>query len=395
MNSASLAIAVLAATFACNSDDKAQPRIKVSVAPEVDRCLDALSHTSESGGQYLATLAKGCVSACPSSFEAVADAFGNGAVREAELWSSLGGCNLGCSARSMKGLDQKPLASRLPSLVGECGVSFYALPKGHDGFFSDTAFVAGRIHQWLERIEGALTPEQRKRLERVTTNAHIPLPPPPAMAGHYRLPYSNAGEGFESRYYLIIGDKGVSAAAPPVARLRGRTLELRPVPGGMPPGTDLPKGKELAAATELSKAWQDLHPLVPGKTGFTYLADSGQPVARLMELAAVLSHQSFRLGVAGVSTRQHQVEVAVQPGVGSAAPQISLFGGELAFPGGSGAGGITQQLRRALLERAPSASVELHLDPGTSVAELSRALDVIAAARGAKAFVTFATPDSP
>jgi len=356
------------------------------------RCLDALADTSKQGGDYLATVARGCSSACPGGFDDAATALTQRPVVESSLWDALSQCNLACSTDAMAGLGDKPMATRMPSLVGACGVSFYALPKGHESLFSDAAFLAGRVHEWIHRVEGTLDPSQRERLDRVTTNAHIPLPPPPGQKGSYQLPASAAGMIFSSRFYLVVGADSLRAAAPPVARLRGPTLELRPVPGGMPPGSELAAGKERESLAALEDSWRGLHPTI-GKDhpGYAYLADVELPVDRLMDVAKRLGHASFRLGVAGIAAREHQVEVAVPSALGSAAPVVMLAGGELSIPDG-GEQSVTESLRRALLERAPHASVELHVEPGTSVAELSRALDVIAAAHGGKAFVVVEAP---
>lgn len=376
----------------CKGDSRSKPRIRVSVDPEMGRCLDALADTSKQGGDYLATIARGCASACPGGFGDAATALTQRPLVEADLWSALRQCNLACSGDAMSGLDDQPMAARMERLVGACGVTFYALPNGHAPLFSDAAFLAGRVHEWIHRVEGALDQSQRERLDRVTTTAHIPLPPPPTIKGTYQLPASAAGTVFSSRFYLVVGKDTLRAAAPPVARLRGPTLELRPVPGGMPPGEEVPVGKEREKLAALEDSWRGLHPAVGNEhPRYTYLADVELSVDRLMQVANLLGHGGFRLGVAGIAAREHQVEVAVPPAVGSAAPVVSLAGGELSFPDADGES-VTDSLRRALLERAPSASVELHVEPGTSIAELSRALDVIASARGAKAFVVVSSP---
>lgn len=373
-----LFIAVLVLS-GCKSRDK-QPRIRVSAAADLEKCISALDTKSQHAGGYLAALASGCSAACPKGFPALASAIDSEPVDEESIWSAMSQCDLACSPNAKGAAEKKPAPDRLTEMVGQCGVAYYHLPSGYDAFLSDASFIAAQIHQWLDRVRATAPEELRSRLKAATTRAHIVLPPP-AQTPMYRLPHSAATTFFSSKFYLVVGESEVRAAAPPVTRLLGSTLEMRPVPGGKPPGTVVEPGRERESLSELEKAWRSLHTGHEGDNSYTYMSDAATSVERLLTVAKTVGHQTFRIGVAGLSTREHRVEVAVKGEMGSAAPVMELRNGDLSIPEKNPDASVTRALRAALVERAPSAVVELRVAPGTSVAELIRALDVAAAAR--------------
>jgi hypothetical protein len=292
------------------------------------------------------------------------------------LWRALEGCRAACpSASSAAGA----IPDRLPSLADACPAGYFGLPVGYGDYLSDDSLIAARIGAWLHQARNQMSPGLLKELDRHTRHLHLPLPPPVAVNGRYQLPNSELAQRFSASFYIVIDASGVSAAAVPVARLRGPILELRPVPGGRPPGTSLPAGQEAGALAAQVELWGQHHSATASPT-FTYLVDQTVPVSRLLSVARNLGHRNFRLAVAGLSAREHPVELVLQSA--NAGPVVTLKDGELSA---GGASDVVAELRTALVQSAPANLVELRCAGDPSVAEVVRALDRLASARAQRA----------
>ncbi len=382
-----LAACALAVSCDKSPTDAGGARTKIDHVP-FDRCLDVLERIDLADPQIAAAIAHGCSAACPDGLSDFAKAARSNHLDEEEIWNTLSSCELACSKPAESRASAAPVADRFRTLAEDCGLSYYQLPADHNTALTPGSAMAARVHQWLRSLTPGLDDARRQRLDKATTRVHLPLSPPSSIPGGYELPRSRAGQVFQSPFYVVIGRGAVRAAARPVVRLRGQTLELRPVPGGPPPGQVLSAESEQQQVRQLEESWKAMHPAAGAQPRYTYLVDGAEPTERLLSVAKAVGHRRFHLSVAGLAAREHKVELAASSGAGTAAPMLKLAAGELSFGAGDGKGSVAEQLRRVLVSRAPTSSVELSFEPGTSVAELVSALDVIAGAGGTQAILS-------
>lgn len=375
-------LAVLAGSCERKGEPRPAPNSGSADSEQVSQCVAALQTASTSKGDKLAILATQCASACPGLADYAA---GRAASKldEQKLWQALSRCQAACPAA---GEPSSALPEVFQALARACPPEHFGLPKGYRDYVSGDSLAAARIGAWLQEARDHMSAALLGQLDRHTRHLHLPLPPPVSISGHYQLPNSELAQLFSSRFYVVVSPGQASAAAVPVARMRGPVLELRPVPGGRPPGTLLRVGSELATLQGLVELWSEHHSATAPPT-FTYLVDQAVPVSRLLEVARSLGHDSFRLGVSGLSAREHPVEVIIR--AATAAPVVTLRDGELSM---DGAADVVTELRSALVQMAPGNLVELRCAGDPSVAEVVRALDRLADARARRAALVSVSP---
>jgi hypothetical protein len=359
-------------------DERAAVAEQRSDPEELKVCVGALGAASRTNGDKLQILASGCAAVC-SGLSSFADARRARPLDEEALWTALNSCGLSCSESSTG--SELAIAERLSELARRCPAGHFGLPDGYLDHLSEDTVIASRIGQWLQNQRNQMSAGLLADFDRFTQHLHLPLPPPVSIDGRYQLPNSEAAQHWSSSFYLIVGSGGTSAAAVPVARLRGSPLELRPVPGGRPPGQPLPEGHEAETLAGLVELWRSHHHGEQAPS-FTYLVDQTVTAERLVEMARRLGHRRFRLAVTGLSAREHPVEVVLQSA--NAAPVVVLEDGELRVLDRE-PGDVVADLRAALVQMAPANLVELRCAADTSVAEVVRALDHLASARAQRA----------
>lgn len=383
-------MAVLVATAAgpaCKrSGDRADPE-KVSEVVACTRALEAA--TAAQGRQAVRELARGCPQACPG-LETWANADDPDAAAEALVAE----CALACTPQAAEAFAAAGPGQRYRVLVDRCGAEHYNLPAGDRHLMSDVWFVLDLIGGWLHQARGGLGSDTgaQAALDQATLRAHFPLPLPAAIEGLYRLPASTTAAPAHAGFYVIVAAHEVRAAAVPVARLRGQTLELRPVPGGEVPGQPLPADRLGAAYAQLVEGVRALHPESQHAIDEQplILTDRTTPLARLLEVATALGVDSFRVGVAAHGAWAHPVAIErlTQP---TAAPLIQVLDDEYLVPAEDNDG--DQRIPRTEVERmrtevvhfvvmrAPLRKIEVRVHAGATLDDLIPLLDALDQAR--------------
>jgi hypothetical protein len=403
-----LAIATCVALLgcgACKRDDPDTDRVR-----ELERRLEHCAATLErlaaiDGSERAAALARGCPYACvglePYGQKPPGE---DGGIRPVEPLAEH--CDFFCSERARQAWLRADEGEELEAVVAECGHDYYGLREDTASSFSDSFFVVHRIGVWLAQARASLPDDSElaARLDHLTANVHIPLSLPSRHLPHFELARATAVEALDAPFYVVVTESEVRAAAVRVARLRGRGIELRPVPGGSFPGELLPALDEDAleeAYREIESSLRGLH-RDPEFTASppVLLADGGLAAARLLGAASALGQPNFRLGVAGRQARAHPVVLERIPEFGSAAPAVELREGRASIPetaepittDDEGREPLEEALRHLVALRAPLDRIEVRVDDHVKVADLVRLAD--AADRARIRTIAFAAPGS-
>jgi hypothetical protein len=384
------AIAVLIATAAGPACKRSGERADPEKVGEVVACSRALeAATAEKGREAVRELARGCPHACPGLED-----WANADDPDAAASALIAECALACTPEAAEAFAAAGPGQRYRVLVERCGADHYHLPAEDGHLMSDVWFVLDLVGRWLHQARGAVgsDADAAAALEQATLRAHFPLPLPTAIEGLYRLPASTTAAPAHAGFYVIVAAGEVRAAAVPVARLRGQTLELRPVPGGELPGQPLPADRMGPAYADLVDAVRALHPEGQGDIDEQplILTDHGTPLARLLEVATALGVPSFRVGVAAHGAWAHPVALERLTHA-TAAPLLQILEDDYVLP--AEADDSDQRIPRTEVERmrtevvhfvvmrAPLRKVEVRVHPGATLDDLIPLLDALDQAR--------------
>lgn len=384
------ALTLVLLALACTRDD-GDDESALELRSQLEHCAQTIERLAGiDGSRRTAALARGCPYACEGL-----ESYGRqsrGAAADRAIEPLVEGCGFFCSEAASDAWDGAEPGEALAALVGACGHDYYGLREDTESLFSDAFFVVHRVGEWLAGARAALPEgdELAERLDRATAAVHLPLAPPSSAPGFYELAPAAAAEPVNAAFYVVVGEQDLRAAAIRVARLRGKGVELRPVPGGAFPGERLSDDDPEASFRERESALRGLHPDPEVAASPPLLLASGAlSVERLFDAAAALEQPRYRLGVAGRSARAHPVGLERIPEFGSAAPTIELGDGEAVVPDTdepiSTRTADTEELEEALRHlvalRAPLDRIEVRPGEASTVEDLVRLADAADRAR--------------
>lgn len=368
---------MVASLAACSDAKSAKSRVSPEVIEAYRSCGEAfrraerLPHTEQ-----LRAITSGCRAACPEGFERYAggepdEALGGDSVSPRTLVP----CQLFCNDGAKAEFFSSPVSERWQKLARTCGWSYFDLPDDGSWMLSDTWFVLHKTFEWLRRNKRQMRDsEALLAVAEGTEHTHIQLPLPSYAPELYRLPESDAGTYPAAAFYIVVTADSIHTAALPVARLRD-VIETRPVPGGRFPGVECAGDAlaELFAEHESQLSGLHHNNAAPSSPPL-YLADAKLPARRVLEVARALGREEIQLGVAGNGAHAHKVRVRVS----GPSPTLSI---DAASPPDADA----LRTEIAHLDDAPTAGIRVA--PDTSVAQLVKALDVLAEVRIGSAII--------
>jgi hypothetical protein len=373
----------------CPGDEGNKTDVTETLA--IKQCVESIRLAEKiAPRERIAQVAEGCSAACPA-LKNFAKAYrsGTGSAHTPLLDS----CDLACSDKARRAFERANIDERATALYQHCGDRFYGIVAGRSELLSQEWFVLNRINLWLQQAaQRNRDPVLRHGVEEATALTHFPLTLP-ARSAHYRLPTSRHGQRETPTFFVVVTADSIYAAAIPVTRLRGPELELRPVPGGAFPGTELRKKDPRAHLAELEKMLAAIHGNNTVGMRVLYLADEKLPAKRLVDASALLDHRRLSIAVRGDVALTHEVELQRLSALGSAAPALTLTAASLPLPAKLdttiGRQKLVNDLAFELTQRAPSGVVEVRLDATSTVADLVAAADVIRDAGGDTAVLSY------